>query len=624
MHHDYAHALAVATQAALAAGELLRAEQSRPDGPRGHGDHADVDDVAEILIRTHLMAATPWDFRGEETGRHAGSASDAEHLWLVDPNDGTRAYLRGWRGPAVSIALLCDGVPVLGVVYAPTAPDHAGDLFTWAQGCGPLRRNGKVAHRSLFTNSLTRTDVVVVSQDADNSPADNAGLVAPARYLPVASIAYRLALVAAGDGVAAISLNGPGGWDVAAGHALLRSVGGDLVNELGLPVTYSRDGTAHTRHCFGGGLAVVQELAARPWHKLRRHTTPTEPWDLASLRPGDLIADVGILQRAQGCLLGQAAGDALGSLVEFRPAAEIARIYPEFPRTLQDGGAWNTLAGQPTDDTELAWMLARSLVQTGTFDRHVTARAYRFWHDSRPFDMGATTRRALGAIPKDDASAADYAQEAADPDSQANGALMRVSPLGIWGHALPPGQLAEHARADARLTHPHQVCQDASAVFAVSLAQAIAKPHTPRQLYDFALAWAIQAGVHEYILTLLRAAELAPPADYQSHMGWVRTAFQNAWFQLLHAPDAVTAVVDTVRRGGDSDTNGAIVGALVGAVYGREGLPLQWRTAVLTCRPLRATDFGFPAIPVHKPRPRQFWPVDVLVLAERLLRAGQQ
>ncbi|MCY2991196.1 MAG: hypothetical protein NTY19_25460 [Planctomycetota bacterium] len=52
---------------------------------------------------------------GEETGTASGG--DTEHIWLVDPNDGTSAYLKGWRGSAVSLALVRQGVLVLGVVY---------------------------------------------------------------------------------------------------------------------------------------------------------------------------------------------------------------------------------------------------------------------------------------------------------------------------------------------------------------------------------------------------------------------------------------------------------------------------------------------------------------------------
>ena len=64
-------------------------------------------------------------------------------------------------------------------------------------------------------------------------------------------------------------------------------------------------------------------------------------------------------------------------------------------------------------------------------------------------------------------------------------------------------------------------------------------------------------------------------------------ALQNAFFQLLHSQPVADGVVATVRAGGDTDTNAAICGALLGAVHGREAIPEQWRRMVLSCRPLR-------------------------------------
>src|SRR4051812_21940405 len=127
--HD---ALQVATEAAIAAGALIRADFHRATGPRGHGHHAEVDTEAERVIRGRLTAEfAEWAYTGEETG--STGPRDAEYRWLVDPNDGTAAYLKGWRGSAVSIGLVRqrDGMPVLGVVYSPLAPDDAGDLVTW-------------------------------------------------------------------------------------------------------------------------------------------------------------------------------------------------------------------------------------------------------------------------------------------------------------------------------------------------------------------------------------------------------------------------------------------------------------------------------------------------------------
>jgi hypothetical protein len=112
----------------------------------------------------------------------------------------------------------------------------------------------------------------------------------------------------------------------------------------------------------------------------------------------------------------------------------------------------------------------------------------------------------------------------------------------------------------------------------------------------------------------LEAASQRPPRCDGEAQGWVRIALQNAFYELLHAGSLEEGVRRTVRRGGDTDTNAAIAGALLGAVHGREAVPAQWRQAILSCRPhpLRA----------KRVRGRTYWPVDALELAERLLLAG--
>ena len=266
MSRSYEHELSRAITAAREAGSMLRDELHRPGGPRGAGDHADVDAEAERHIRDRLRAATPFSFRGEELGFGAGA--DLTHVWVVDPNDGTESFLRGARGPSVSIALVRDGTPVAGVVYAYAYPDDEGDLLAWAEGAGPLRRNGVPVATRIAEATLAAGAVVFVSQAADARAEENAACVAPARYVAMPSIAYRLALAAAGEGVAGVSLAGTASWDYAGGHALLRGAGGELIDQDGKPVTYDDRGWSNATWCFGGAPAAVRELAQRPWSRV--------------------------------------------------------------------------------------------------------------------------------------------------------------------------------------------------------------------------------------------------------------------------------------------------------------------------------------------------------------------
>lgn len=607
-------------------GHPLRQEMSRSGGPRGAGSHADIDEEVEALIRRHLTSRWPdFAFRGEETG-FKPAQNGSTLTWLVDPNDGTAAYLRGFRGASTSVALLEDGVPVLGVVYAYAAPDHSGDLFAWAEGCGLPTRNGQPIYRAGFAERLGALDVVAVSQDADRVPLVNRELVAPGRFLAVPSVAYRLALVAAGDADACVSLAGPCSWDYAAGHALLLAVGGTLVDETGAEVTYTRDGSSRTRYCFGGGREVVEVLAQRPWDQVfgpRTAAPEAAPLELSRLKRGDVCSDPIRLERAQGTLLGQLAGDALGSLVEFQSARSVAAAYPDGgPRWLADGGTWSTIAGQATDDSELALMLARTIVKNGGYDAHEAARAYRYWYRSRPFDIGNTTARALSAISGSAVQsgfAHRAAQSAANADSQANGSLMRISPLAVWGSAaLDDDSLAARVRIDSSITHPHAACGDACAIFAIAISYAIRSGTNAQMVYQHVCEWVRRTpGTHGPVVEALfmAAGQPPPPESFSgSKQGWVLIALQNAFYRLLHSRTMEHGIVDTVRMGGDTDTNGAIAGALLGAVHGRRSVPTQWSRMIRTCRPLPGA--------VH-PRPQPFWPVDVLELAERLLLARE-
>ena len=587
-------ALDQALSAARAAGEMLRVDFHRPGGPRGLVDKAEADLEAEGMIRARLTTAFPdWGFLGEETGRHHGAPGAP--IWLVDPNDGTRDYLQGRRGSAVSIALLEGRRPVLGVVFAFAYPDDAGDLFAWGEDVAPLTRNGRPVTPHLPPR-LGPLEVVLVSSKGDLDPQGNLACAAPARFRSVPSIAHRLALVAAGEAAAAASLFAPGAWDYAAGQALIRAAGGLLVNEAGQEIAYGEDGASQSRKAFAGSPEVAMELARRPWESVR---TRGELPSRASLTPGRAVSDPGLLSRAQGCLLGQIAGDNLGALVEFRSAADIAAQYPDGPWLLADGGQWDLLAGQPTDDSELALALARSILAQGGYAAREAFQAYGNWLASKPFDCGLTMQAALTGRP--------------DPQSQANGSLMRASPLGILACAQTPREAARLARLDAALTHPHPVCGDATAAFVVAVAHAVRTGDGSEAAFDAALQWARADAVGPVAEALAMARDQPPGAD-GPHAGWVLIALQNAFYELLHARSVEEAVVATVRRGGDTDTNAAVAGALLGAVHGREGVPPQWRSLVLSCR--AAPGAG------RRPRPVDYWATDALEIAEGLLLAG--
>jgi ADP-ribosyl-[dinitrogen reductase] hydrolase len=318
-----------------------------------------------------------------------------------------------------------------------------------------------------------------------------------------------------------------------------------------------------------------------------------------------------VVARAQGCLLGQATGDALGTTVEFQDAESIAQAYPDKLRDLAGGGPFDLLPGQVTDDTELALALARALVHDGQYDDDAVAGRYHAWYRSGPFDVGTTTASALQGPFEKGSELAEQMRAAALRSSQSNGSLMRQSPLGIFGWRMEAEQLAALSCLDSTLTHPNPTCQEACVAYTHAIAGAIRTGSPASTTYAQVLVFMGKrpAAMASGVLAALERAADAPPAEFYHQQGWVLIALQNAFYRLLHAPSLEDGVVDTVACGGDTDTNGCIAGALLGAVHGVDAVPDRWKQVLLSCR---------------SPRPGMYACTDLLELAEALCSSPQQ
>lgn len=294
------------------------------------------------------------------------------------------------------------------------------------------------------------------------------------------------------------------------------------------------------------------------------------------------------LERAAGAMWGQAVGDALGTTVEFASAERIAaRKKDAWPKEIIGQGPFSVAAGQVTDDTELALSLARSLAKRGHYDEEDVAAAYVRWRRSEPFDCGMATDQAFGRDVAVGPGLAQRLRARANHKTQANGSLMRSSPLGVFGAALPRAELATLAAADSTLSHPDPVCQAACAVFVTTIADAITSGLSGEELYARALRFAGDSLVRD---TLEAAATSLPVSDGEGQ-GWVRVALQHAFFHLKRATNFEAALQQTIAMGGDTDTNAAIAGALLGAALGEAAIPSRWRETVRDCLPLRPVEY---------------------------------
>lgn len=185
----------------------------------------DIDLAADALLRERLMALDPEaGWLSEETADSADRLS-CVRVWVVDPIDGTRDYVRGRDGWAVSIALVEGGRPLIGVLDAPARGEH------WrAQAGHGATRNGVAIRAS------RRTDLPGARVPADTLPRRDGDLVAVGKPN---SIALRIAMVAADEADLLATIRWGHEWDIAAAALIAQEAGATVTDALGRPLRYN-------------------------------------------------------------------------------------------------------------------------------------------------------------------------------------------------------------------------------------------------------------------------------------------------------------------------------------------------------------------------------------------------
>ncbi|MCX9154664.1 ADP-ribosylglycohydrolase family protein [Niveibacterium sp. 24ML] len=277
-------------------------------------------------------------------------------------------------------------------------------------------------------------------------------------------------------------------------------------------------------------------------------------WPAASMSPA-------IIDRACGCLLGLALGDALGATVEFMTPREIRAQYGTHARIR--GGGWLRLpSGAVTDDTGMALALADCLIAHHEPAAADYARAFDTWMRSKPVDIGNTVRRGISRFRRSGEACAPPSDDAG------NGATMRCAPAALAFLAARPAHLAEHALAQARVTH-HCPLTDAATLAVVFMVRAAVLG---------AGIGAVMALAHTLVRHFpafgFRGRQVENPSGY----------IVDTLCAVLQAIDyndnARDALIDVVNRGGDADTTGAIAGCIAGALDGAARLPADWLDAL--------------------------------------------
>jgi 3'(2'), 5'-bisphosphate nucleotidase len=198
----------------------------------------EADLAAQRVIEAGLAQLTPhWPMLGEESAPEMFAQRRAwSTLWLVDPLDGTREFVKRNGEFSVNIALVQDGEPLLGVIAGPAR----SVLYAGARGVGALRRDADGVCRPIHSRTPAATPLRVLgSRSLGDARLERAlQRLGPLRRIGLGS-ALKFGLLAGGDGDLYVRRGPTSEWDTAAGHALLLEAGGCVVDLDGRPLRYN-------------------------------------------------------------------------------------------------------------------------------------------------------------------------------------------------------------------------------------------------------------------------------------------------------------------------------------------------------------------------------------------------
>ena len=217
-----------------------------------HNPVTTADNAADNYLRETLTAAYPdYGWLSEETVDSADRLK-CSRTWVVDPLDGTKEFIEGVDHFVVSVALVENGEPIVGVLYNPASDE----LFTAAKSDGAFL-DGKRLYCS--TEKDFKKMVILNSRSETRN-----GLWGPyssdfQEQRPIGSVAYKLGLTSAAKADIFASLRPKNEWDICAGHCILREAGGEMVNLEGKPITYNNPKTLITPGLIASNADILQD-----------------------------------------------------------------------------------------------------------------------------------------------------------------------------------------------------------------------------------------------------------------------------------------------------------------------------------------------------------------------------
>jgi ADP-ribosyl-[dinitrogen reductase] hydrolase len=285
-------------------------------------------------------------------------------------------------------------------------------------------------------------------------------------------------------------------------------------------------------------------------------------------------ADAQLISRARGALLGLVAGNQLGVPTEHLGTPDAIR--QAFPNGVTD------LAPPPKnspydDDAAMALLLGESLLASNGFDENDVARRWAKWMKVDGRGIGITTRRALTLIDrgKEPFEAGRLANQENPGRSAGNGSVMRCVPVALRYHN-DPDRLIRVSTQQAAITHSDERCTWGAAAVNLAVRELL---HGNIYFVDEVLHRMGDRAprvLRDAIHRVPREAEADLPIVRQGEAGYVVHCIEIAFWFVTHDRSLEESLIFLAQAGGDTDTNAAVAGALLGARHGEVALPPRW------------------------------------------------
>lgn len=284
-------------------------------------------------------------------------------------------------------------------------------------------------------------------------------------------------------------------------------------------------------------------------------------------------------ERARGVLLGLAVGNLLGLVVEGYPASEIRRYFPDGVSEIDR----RELQRPMDDDLAQAVELAESLAHDSDVLSGFAERLVR-WRSENGRGMGIMTSDVIDHLEQGlgtPGAARRYWEQTGSLETQPNGALMRCAPVALR-YALDPQALISHTASTCAVTHYAPGAQWSCIVVNAAIAILL---HDGTVSVDELASAASDDGAPSEMIEWMRATpeDISRRIEVVPMIGHTYLAMQVGLWCLDTTDDLESGLIRIVNAGGDTDTNAAVAGAVLGARYGASSIPQRW----LDCIPER-------------------------------------